>query len=92
MQSVYVGCMDTQRFSFASTAVAIRKAMALYQQNPKMSVRETQSRDLTYGLYTKCESLELNRIAVTKKLEVQEFLVVATASPAATTALCTNVC
>ena len=39
--------MDTQRLSFPSTAVAIRKAMALYQQDSRMSVRETQSRDLT---------------------------------------------
>ena len=40
--------LDTRRLSFPSTAVTIRKAIALYLQNPRMSVRETQSRDLNY--------------------------------------------
>ena len=43
-------CRDvvwTQQLSFSSTAVATRKAMTLHQQDSRMSVRETQSRDLT---------------------------------------------
>ena len=42
------GCgMDRGNDFLPSAAVAIRKAIALHQQNPRMSVRETQSRDLT---------------------------------------------
>ena len=48
MCAVHECVMDTQGLSFPSTAVGIRKAMELYQQNPRMSVRETQSRDLNY--------------------------------------------
>ena len=39
--------LDTQRLSIPNTAVAIRKATTLHQQFSRMSVRETQSRDLT---------------------------------------------
>ena len=39
--------MDTQRLSFLGTAVAIRKAITLHQQDSRRSVRETRSRHLT---------------------------------------------
>ena len=39
--------LDTQRHSIPNTAVAIRKTTTLHQQYSRMSVRETQSRDLT---------------------------------------------
>ena len=39
--------MDRQRLSFPTAAVAIRKAMTLNQQDSRMSVRETQTKDLT---------------------------------------------
>ena len=38
----------TQRLSFQSTAVAMGKATALYQQNTRMSVCEIRSRDLNF--------------------------------------------
>ena len=39
--------LDTQRFSIPNTTVAILKATTLHQQCSRMSVRETQSWDLT---------------------------------------------
>ena len=40
-RSAMRGCgLDIQRLSFPSTVVAMRKAIALYQQNPRVSVRE----------------------------------------------------
>ena len=51
----------------SSAAVAKRKATVLHQQNQRMSVRETQSRDLTAeGDKTTCFCLVSNNIAVTK--------------------------
>ena len=40
-------CGHTATFDFSGTAVAIRKAMTLHQEDSRMSVRGTQSRDLT---------------------------------------------
>ena len=50
---------------FRVTAVAKRKAIALHQQNPMTSVRETQSRDLT--------SEGLDNLSCDNTLEEQEM-------------------
>ena len=56
----------------SSAAVAKRKATALHQQHHRMSVPETQSRDLTAGCYKTNAEVLTWTLLLWQKLEVQE--------------------
>ena len=65
--------MDTQQLFSPSTAVAMRKAMTLHQQDSRKSVRETKSRDLTAERSKKnAKVLTRKRFCCNKDMEVLE--------------------
>ena len=64
--------MRPNALAIGNTSVRLFQAISMHQRSPRLSVRETQRRDLKcWGLKTKCKSLDLNNIAV-KQLDVQE--------------------